>query len=84
MESFELLEKKIAQLASLVAQLKEENKNLAKDNATLQKKLSALERDVVEGNESIEHLTTEKEATKGLISDLIKSIDKLVEGGAQL
>lgn len=84
METLELLEKKISQLVGLVSQLKDENKVLAKENSSLQKKLAALERDVVEGNESIEHLTTEKEATKGLISDLIKSIDKLVEGGAQL
>jgi len=83
MESLELLEKKLTQLVGLVGQLKDENKVLEKENGSLKKKLSALERDVLESNESIEHLTTEKEATKGLISDLIKNIDKLVDGGPQ-
>jgi len=84
METFELLEKKISQLVGLVTQLKEENKVLAKENASLQKKLGALERDVLEGNESIEILTSEQEKAKGLITDLIKNIDRMVEGSTQL
>jgi FtsZ-binding cell division protein ZapB len=76
MNSLEVLEKKISQLVSLV-------KNLQTENASLKKKLSSLEDDVLEGNESIDSLNSEKEKTKLFVSDLIKSIDALVESGSQ-
>ena len=84
MESFELLEKKIGQLVTLTQKLKSENAALSKENTGLKKKLSALEKDVVEGSESIELLKGETEKTKGFVANLIKSIDQLVEGGNQL
>ncbi len=84
MESFEVLEKKIVQLIALTQKLKTENGSLAKENASLKKKLNLLEEDVLEGNENIEALTVEKEKAKIFVADIIKNIDQLVEGNGQL
>lgn len=83
MESFEVLEKRIVQLIELAQKLKTENGVLAKENATLKKKLNTLEEDVLEGNENIEVLTAEKEKAKHFVADIIKSIDQLVEGSTR-
>jgi cell division septum initiation protein DivIVA len=77
MESFELLEKKVAQLISLSKKLKDENASLAKENAGLSKKLSSLESNL---SKSSETAASEKEKAKLFVADIIKNIDKLVEG----
>jgi len=59
--------------------LKDENAALSKENSLLKKRLSVLEEDVLQGNESLEVLHTEKEKAKLFVTDLIKNIDQLVE-----
>lgn len=79
MGSFELLEKKVTHLISIMQKLKDENAALSKENSLLKKRLSVLEEDVLQGNESLEVLHTEKEKAKLFVTDLIKNIDQLVE-----
>lgn len=71
MESFEALEKKIGQLIGVVQSLKTEN-------AGLKKKLSSLEKDIQEGNTSIQSLNAEREKAKTTVLGLIKNIDQFV------
>jgi regulator of replication initiation timing len=77
MESFEVLEKKVVQLIALTKKLKDENSSLVKENAGLTKKLSSLESTLTKNSEAS---ATEKEKTKIFVADIIKNIDKLVEG----
>lgn len=79
MEAFELLQKKLELLAATLQRLKSENEQFRKDNAQLKKRVTALEDDLLEGQESMESLNTENEKTKLFVADLIKNIDSLVE-----
>lgn len=83
METFELLQKKLDHIATVMRQLKTENEQLKKDNVQLKKRVTTLEDDLLEGQESIDCLSTEKEKTKLFVADLIKNIDQLVEQPAK-
>ncbi len=83
MESFELLQKKLELLAATLQRLKTENEQFRKDNAQLKKRVTSLEDDLLEGQESIETLNSETEKTKLFVADLIKNIDQLVEQPAK-
>jgi len=78
METLSVLEKRINQLIETIKNLKEANAQLVKENADLAKKLESLESTVLNENNSIEKLNKEKEMTKTLVDDLIKSIDSFV------
>lgn len=79
METFELLNKKLELVAATLQRLKTENEQFRKDNAALKKRITALEDDLLEGQESMESLSSESEKTTLFVADLIKNIDQLVE-----
>lgn len=72
MSTLKLLEEKLTCLAELVKELKTENAKLAEDNAQLAAELSMLK-------SSLQDTLKEKELTRIVVDDLIKSIDSLVE-----
>jgi regulator of replication initiation timing len=67
-----LLEEKLTCLAELVKEIKTENAKLAEENAQLSAELSMLKN-------SLQDSLKEKELTRIVVDDLIKSIDSLVE-----
>lgn len=79
MNSLKLLEEKLVSLAELVKELKTENAKLAEENAQLAAKLSMLQNSLNDDTHRIEELKQEKELTRIVVDDLIKSIDSLVE-----
>ncbi len=72
MSTLKLLEEKLTCLAELVKELKTENAKLAEENAQLTAELSMLK-------SSLQDTLKEKELTRIVVDDLIKSIDSLVE-----
>ena len=72
MSTLKLLEEKLTCLAELVRELKTENAKLAEENAQLSAELSMLK-------SSLQDTLKEKELTRIVVDDLIKSIDSLVE-----
>ena len=72
MNVFKVLEEKLVVLAELVKELKTENAKLAEENAQLAAKLLMLQNSLQENKQ-------EKELTRLVVDDLIKSIDSLVE-----
>lgn len=84
METFSALQEKINKLLSLVKETKEQNSILAEENATLQKKLNALNTDSQYAADNIQELYKEKDRIKHVVSDLISSIDSFIEGSSDL
>lgn len=78
MEAFNLLEEKISILLDHVTKLKNEKELLVKENNLLKEQNEALENSLLQNNQNIDDLNTEKSATKMLVDDLIKNIDTLV------
>lgn len=93
MDALKLLEEKLVQLAQrardLMAEnavlseeakeLKTENSKIAEENAQLTAKLAMLENALQDDTRKIDELKQEKQLTKLVVDDLIKSIDALVE-----
>lgn len=73
------LEEKLICLAELVKELKTENAKLAEENAQLSAQLSMLQNAFKDDSKRIDELKQEKELTRLVVDDLIKSIDSLVE-----
>ena len=73
------LEEKLICLAELVKELKTENAKLAEENAQLSAQLVMLQNALKDDTRRIDELKQEKELTRIVVDDLIKSIDSLVE-----
>lgn len=73
------LEEKLLCLAELVKELKTENAKLAEENAQVSAQLVMLQNALKDDSERIDELKQEKELTRLVVDDLIKSIDSLVE-----
>ena len=84
MEVFVQLEAKILQLVSLVKTLKDENTQLtekscflAEEILSLKSQVEALENSLLAGNENAVELDHEREITKLIVMDLMKSMESL-------
>jgi regulator of replication initiation timing len=73
------LEEKLICLAELVKDLKTENAKLAEENAQLSAQLIMLQNALKDDSQRLDALKQEKELTRLVVDDLIKSIDSLVE-----
>ncbi len=73
------LEEKLTCLAELVRELKTENAKLAEENAQLAAELLLVQNALLDDSRRIDELKQEKELTRLVVDDLIKSIDSLVE-----
>ena len=73
------LEEKLICLAELVRELKTENAKLAEENAQLSAQLVMLQNALKDDTQRMDALKQEKELTRLVVDDLIKSIDSLVE-----
>ena len=73
------LEEKLICLAELVKELKTENAKLAEENAQLTAQLVMLQNALKDDTRRLDELKQEKELTRVVVDDLIKSIDSLVE-----
>ncbi len=81
MERFKVLEGKIVQLVDVIKGLRSENDSLVQENGKLQEKVEKLEFSVLNDKEQLDK---EKELTKEVVDELIKSIDTLVGSEEQL
>ena len=81
MERLKVLEEKIVQLVDVIKSLKAAKASLVKENVKLQKKVGSLELSVLSDKKKIDQ---EKELTKEVVDELIKSIDTLVGSEEQL
>lgn len=89
MEMLSALEKKIESLILLIKQQKQENEKLLQENNLLLAKKEELENQVrqlegsllKEAKQVEKELTQEREATRQVVDDLIKSIDSLISAG---
>lgn len=79
MNDLKLLAEKLNYLAELVNELKTENAKLAEENAQLSAELVMLQNSLKDDTQRIDELKQEKELTRLVVDDLIKSIDSLVE-----
>ncbi len=79
MNVLKVLEEKLVCLAELVKELKTENAKLAEENAQLSAELIMLQNSLKDDCKRIDELKQEKELTRLVVDDLIKSIDSLVE-----
>lgn len=79
MDFLKQLEEKLICLAELVRELKTENSKLGEENAQLSAKLIMLQKSLQEDTRRMDELKQEKELTRVVVDDLIKSIDSLVE-----
>jgi len=79
----DILEQKVSSLIELARELKQENVRLVENIAQLTAKLEKTEKTLLGGSERIEELDQERELTKNIVNDLIKSIDMLVESEKQ-
>lgn len=77
-KKYDKLQDQSEMLAVKNEDLKAENAKLAEENAQLAAKLEGLEGSVIQGSEQIKELSKEKELTKVVVDDLIKSINDLV------
>ncbi|HRN77862.1 MAG TPA: hypothetical protein PLU71_01365 [Candidatus Dependentiae bacterium] len=76
--TYEELQKHSDTLATNNEELKAENAKLAEENGQLIARLDGLEGSVTQGSKQIQELSKEKELTKVVVDDLIKSINDLV------
>ncbi len=74
----ELMMENVA-LGEEAKELKTENAKIAEDNAQLTAKLAMLENALHDDTKRIDELKQEKQLTKMVVDDLIKSIDAIVE-----
>lgn len=79
MKFLQRLEEKVVSLIELIKELKTENAKLIEENAQLEAKLKGLESSLSEDTAHLEELSKEKERTKMVVDELMKSIDSLVE-----
>lgn len=79
MEALSLLENKIIDLVTIIKKLKQDNVELAAENKQLAKKVNDLQDSVSTSTCSIKELNQEKEVADLMVTDLIKSIDSLVQ-----
>jgi cell division protein FtsB len=86
MEGLQILEQKIAALIeskrqdlTTIAELKAENVRLAAENMSLKEQTDKIERSILSNHQGIESLNQERELTRMVVDDLIKSIDILVD-----
>lgn len=93
MDALKVLEEKLVRLShrarELIAEntalseeakeLKTENAKIAEENAQLTAKLAMLENALQDDSRRIDELKHEKQLTKLVVDDLIKSIDAIVE-----
>lgn len=86
MEGLQVLEQKIAALIEskrqdlgIIASLKAENTRLAAENTQLKEQADKIEHTMLSNHQGFESLHQERELTKMVVDDLIKSIDILVE-----
>lgn len=77
MDTLKVLEGKIATLLGMIKKLKKENEALVQENMELAGKLEKLETTVLKDTKKLDK---ERELTKNVVDDLIKSIDSLVDG----
>lgn len=84
METLSVLEKKVVSLIDTIRQLKAENARLIEENRQLESKLTVMQGAVRDDAKRVEELDQEKELTKMVVEDLIKSIDSLVESENKL
>jgi translation elongation factor EF-1alpha len=78
MNKMSLLEEKIEKLVSFIQKIQSEKMVLETENRELKKNITALETIVMQESKSAEALHEEKEMTKLVVDNLIKSIDSLV------
>lgn len=84
MEALNLLEEKVNTLVELVYELRAKNTRLMEEIAQLTaEKQEIQERLTLEKVEYSQVLSKEKELTKFVVDDLIKSIDSLTESASQ-
>ena len=79
----DILEQKVFSLIEVARELQTQNARLVEKIAQLTAKLEATEKTLLGGSERIEELDQERELTKNIVNDLIKSIDMLVESEKQ-
>ena len=79
MNMLKQLEEKLICLAELVKELKTENAKFAEENAQLTAQLVMLQNALKDDTRRLDELKQEKELTRVVVDDLIKSIDSLVE-----
>lgn len=78
MNKMSLLEEKIEKLVSFIQKIQLEKTALESENKELKKNVAALESVILKESKSVEALNEEKEMTKMVVDNLIKSIDSLV------
>jgi hypothetical protein len=83
METLQILEKKVETLIHFIRELKAKNVQLLEKNTVLTEKLETIERSLLTENEFIEKLNQEKNVTKIVVDDLIKSIDTMLTESQQ-
>lgn len=79
MEVLNVLEQKIGKLIELVKKVQEQNAQLLQERAQLCDQLELLERALLVRNQSAEDRSKELALTQGIVDELIKSIDSVVE-----
>ncbi len=79
MSVLKVLEEKLFCLAELVKEYKTENAELKNENARLAEEAAQLEAKMVMLQNSLQSDKQEKELTRLVVDDLIKSIDSLIE-----
>ena len=79
----DILKQKVFSLIEVARELQTQNARLVEKIAQLTAKLEATEKTLLGGSERIEELDQERELTKNIVNDLIKSIDMLVESEKQ-
>ena len=86
MEGLQILEQKIAALIeskrqdlSVISDLKAENERLSVENMKLKEQTEKIEHSMLSSHQGFESLHQERELTKMVVDDLIKSIDILVD-----
>lgn len=78
MKNMSVLEQKIEQLVLFIQKLQSDNAAISDENKDLKKQIKALENSMLKETKSMEALNEEKEMTKSVVDNLIKSIDSLV------
>lgn len=82
MEMLSALEKKVENLIALIKRQKEESSRLNAENQELKDQVRKLEGSLLKEAKQVEkELTEEREATRQVVDDLIRSIDELIESG---
>ncbi|MCL4360972.1 hypothetical protein M1446_01280 [Candidatus Dependentiae bacterium] len=75
----QILESKIHTLLLTVKKLKEDNERLTNENCHLVSQIEAMKGNLLKDCHNMDELHKERELTKLVVDDLIRSIDSLVE-----